>query len=462
MIPEAAVYLDLGWSIFPVNGKTPATAHGVKDATADEAQAERWFTNGKVGVALATGTPSGIWALDIDGKEGERKIERLQGEHGPLPTTLTSRTGNGFHLLFALPEGVDVRNSAGKIAPGIDVRGTGGYVVLPPSPHPSGGSYKWVKGRSLSDLKPVEAPFWLLKLAVAESNRTGSAEPLPEKIEQGRRNDRLASLAGSMRRRGATGASIAAALHEENRSRCHPPLRDAEVEKIAASISSYPSAKAEHGLTDTGNAARLVDLHGEQLHYIPQWGKWITWAGEAGRWELDHRDVLVRELAKDVGAALQRQATAERDDEKAKKIFAFARRSLNAHGINGMVDLARGIPSIPLDHEALDADGWLLGVEGGVVDLRTGTFRPPDQNGLITMQAPVRWDEAASAPRWEQALQEWFPDPEVRATGWRALPSSASSATTCSSSTTGSARTAKARSPAPSNTYSDPTPSRST
>jgi putative DNA primase/helicase len=174
------------------------------------------------------------------------------------------------------------------------------------------------------------------------------------------------------------------------------------------------SAPDARDLTDTGNATHLVQLHGHRLHYIPPWGKWLVCADD-GFWVLDHRDVQVRELAKDVGRALKEEAMGLRDGTEAKKVFAFAFRSLNAHAITSMVDLARGIDGIPIDHEAMDADGWLLGVENGVVHLRVGKLRPADPADLMTMRCPVAWDENASAQRWEQALEEWFPDPEVRA-----------------------------------------------
>jgi putative DNA primase/helicase len=80
-----------------------------------------------------------------------------------------------------------------------------------------------------------------------------------------------------------------------------------------------------------------------------------------------------------------------------------------------MVNLARGIPGIPLDHELLDVNPYLLGVLNGVVDLHTGILRPADPADLMTMQAPIQWDAKARAPRWERAMQEWFPNPELRA-----------------------------------------------
>jgi putative DNA primase/helicase len=170
----------------------------------------------------------------------------------------------------------------------------------------------------------------------------------------------------------------------------------------------------EPTLTDTGNAARLTALHGSRLHYIAPWGRWIVCATD-GFWDIDHRDVQVRELAKDVGHQLKDEAATEPDDERAKKLFSYGLASLNARGIGGMVDLSRGIEGIPLDHEQLDRDGWLLGTENGVIELRTGEHRPAQPADLMTMRCPVPWDGDAVAPRWERALEEWFPDPEVRA-----------------------------------------------
>jgi len=71
-----------------------------------------------------------------------------------------------------MPTDGDVRNSAGKVAEGIDVRGTGGYIVAPPSPHPSGRFYEWATGRGPDELVPVAAPSWLLKRVRREPEAT--------------------------------------------------------------------------------------------------------------------------------------------------------------------------------------------------------------------------------------------------------------------------------------------------
>lgn len=190
---------------------------------------------------------------------------------------------------------------------------------------------------------------------------------------------------------------------------------DRQIGRLLRLAAKARERRNDAGLTDTGNAARLIALHGQRLRHIPPWRKWIVFDVNRGRWVVDHGDVLVRELAKDVGRELKVEATKQTDPDDAKRMLAFAFRSLNAQGISGMVDLARGIKGIPLDHEKLDADAWLLGVENGVIDLRTGELRAADPADLMFMQCPVLWDENARAPRFGQAMEEWFPDPEVRA-----------------------------------------------
>ena len=174
------------------------------------------------------------------------------------------------------------------------------------------------------------------------------------------------------------------------------------------------SASRSLGLTDSGNAERLIQIHGDRLRYVPAWGRWIV-CGADGFWSVDHKDVAVRELAKDVGLQLKWEAASHSRKDKARDLFSFAFKSLNARGITGMVSLARGIEGIVLDHEELDRDPYLLGCANGVVDLRSGVHRPARPADLLTMRCQVSYEPNAEAPRWQRALEEWFPDAEVRA-----------------------------------------------
>lgn len=125
-----------GWPVFPVKprGKTPLTAHGFKEATTNPNLIERWWDrHEQANVAVATGKTMRAWVLDVDGAEGSASLTALEAELGALPETLESATGGGGrHLFFAWPEGRVIGNRA-NVRPGIDVRGEGGYVVVPPS-----------------------------------------------------------------------------------------------------------------------------------------------------------------------------------------------------------------------------------------------------------------------------------------------------------------------------------------
>ena len=232
-----------GWAVFPVKGKIPLTPNGVLDATTDEESLANW-PSAATGIGLATGTPSGVWVVDIDSDDAMRSFQAMQKENGDLIRTVASKTGKGYHVFFRMPASGDIRNSASKIADGLDVRGTGGYVVLPPSKHPNGGEYEWAPGRGYLDFTMANTPGWLQNLVTG--NKSRSAPVVGDQIGEGGRNAILTSLAGSLRRRGASEAAISAALHVENDTRCVPPLPSSEVDRIASSVARYaPSDVAE-------------------------------------------------------------------------------------------------------------------------------------------------------------------------------------------------------------------------
>lgn len=163
---EAAIRLARqGWPVLPLKGKIPATKHGCHDATTDEAQLRATFTD-EHNIGVATGEASGLIVLDLDvkgGKNGFDSLAQLETEHGPLPATLTAKTGSGgMHMYYKLPADVTIGNSAGKLGPGIDVRGQGGYVVAPPSIHPETGvRYEWSSDPATTPI--AEAPAWLIE-----------------------------------------------------------------------------------------------------------------------------------------------------------------------------------------------------------------------------------------------------------------------------------------------------------
>jgi hypothetical protein len=231
-----------GVQVFPCipRGKTPATAHGVLDATVDPGAIDRWWLRDPgFNIGIATGAPSGIFIVDVDGIDAEAELRKLEAQHGAIPSTVEVITARGRHIYLKMPPEAEIRNSAGKVAPGIDVRATGGYVLAPPSLHPSGRRYTW----SVDSANAIaEAPPWLLSLIAGTASACATPPSewqklVAEGVSEGRRNDNVARLTGHLLRRYVDGHVALERVRCWNASRCRPPLTDEEVGSIVNSIA---------------------------------------------------------------------------------------------------------------------------------------------------------------------------------------------------------------------------------
>jgi putative DNA primase/helicase len=225
-------------------GKHPRTVHGLKDASTDAEQIKAWLLRWPdANIGICTGPESGLVVLDVDGADARACLTGLIGLHSKLPETprvLTGRVNtdgkrNGCHYYFRAPGGPAVKSGTAVLGKGLDIRAQGGYVVAPPSIHSTGRLYQWLTpGADLAEL-----PQWMLaNFSRVPAKPVSQAPPsAPRAIEEGGRNHGLASLAGTMRRRGMTQEAIEAALLIENSKNCNPPLDSSEVLAIAASVA---------------------------------------------------------------------------------------------------------------------------------------------------------------------------------------------------------------------------------
>jgi hypothetical protein len=201
----AVAYAKRGLHVFPCRprDKEPACAHGVKDATIDINIITGWWGgNPDCNIGMACGEKSGVFVVDIDGGEAETALAKLEEIHNTLPPTVESITPRGRHSFYRWPNRV-IRNSTSRIGPNIDVRGRGGYVLVPPSIHPSGRPYAW----SVDSARVFAvAPDWLLDLIAAKPPPRNTTPPeqwreLAQGVSEGARNCSLTSLAGMLLRR---------------------------------------------------------------------------------------------------------------------------------------------------------------------------------------------------------------------------------------------------------------------
>jgi putative DNA primase/helicase len=409
MVDAALGYASLGWAVFPIKpkDKIPATEHGFKNATTDADKIRAyWQANPSANIGLACGA-SHLVVVDVDAKAGGLDTWReLRASLGQIiEQAIVSETGGGgYHYLYRA-NGEAIRNSAGKLGVGIDVRAEGGYIVVPPSVHPSGRVYQWALGASPDDMALPELPDALKK-------RLAEKAPAPMlggtgTIIEGRRNDALTSMAGAMRRRGAPIQAIEAGLLIANQEQCSPPLSEEEVRKIAANVGHYepaPELLSLH-LTDWGNAQALAHLWGDRLRYDHRRERWLLWNGY--RWAEDHNGLIER-IGYDIAKNWYHIAGSLEDGDKRKEIGRWALKCESKHSIRDMLDLARSVEPITTTGDNYDADAWLVGCTNGALDLRTGMLREATPDDQITMSAGYAFDDQAGCPRWLAFLREVF------------------------------------------------------
>jgi hypothetical protein len=163
MLEAALALAARGWHVFPclAGNKRPLTLHGFQDATTDETMLRSWWAGWPdANVAVRTGAASNLLVLDVDGEQGRSSLTDLEATHGELSATLVCETPRGRHHYFA-HSGGHIQNTAGKLGAGLDTRGDGGYVVVPPSTH-SGKTYRWLCDLDTTPL--AQPPAWLLDL----------------------------------------------------------------------------------------------------------------------------------------------------------------------------------------------------------------------------------------------------------------------------------------------------------
>jgi Bifunctional DNA primase/polymerase, N-terminal/Primase C terminal 1 (PriCT-1) len=251
-LAAALALASIGIHVFPckARAKTPATLHGCLDATIDPEKIEAWWrAEPNLNVAAATGPLSGIFIVDVDGAEAEVELRKLEeAGHSDLPNTATTFTARGRHLWLEHPDGACIRNSASKLAPGIDVRAAGGFVLAPPSLHPSGKRYRWGEGETTI----AAAPAWLIEKISAPADEVAAATPPDEwadliaaGVAEGARNCSVARLAGHLLRRRIDPFVALELLRVWNQARCRPPLADAAIERIVGSISARELRRRE-------------------------------------------------------------------------------------------------------------------------------------------------------------------------------------------------------------------------
>ena len=262
----ALAYAAKGWRVFPVHypenggcscrnptcrdvGKHPLISRWPTQATTEAETIRRWWDiwpEANIGMVMG----DGFVDIEHDPRHGgDISLPKLEQCIDALPDTVTWISGGGGeHRLFRVPIGAAVRNDtsicrdllgvARDTSTGVDVRGNGGFAVMPPSRHELGTIYRF--GNLHPDAVEVaDLPTGWLDVLTARPapavSTTTDADPIPA----GCRNDAMTRLAGILRRAGLTAGQMLPSLQTYNAERCQPPLDTREVERVARSVARY-------------------------------------------------------------------------------------------------------------------------------------------------------------------------------------------------------------------------------
>lgn len=472
-------YATRGWPVFPLHwitgagvcscggstckspGKHPlsdAAPRGVKNASPDTGIVVGWWTNWpQANIGLAMGAASGVFAVDVDPRNGgDVTLDELVGKHGVMPDTVIADTGGGGqHYLFKWD---GERKLLGKLGKGIDIKGEGGYIVVEPSSHASGGRYSWrAECDPLDGFEAAEAPAWIFApsaatTATATTPATLSAAVgfIPEQQSLDLRSA-LAAIPADDRElwvrillalRSTDAPNAEALAREWSQSSGKYDAKDfartwaslqpdgrihvESVFKIAAEhgwanparggAHRVPWGEAHDPCTHLANAHRLVTHFGQHLLYVRGIG-WHCWAPP---WRLDEHGArrcahqLGKLVASEAAALAAWVADAQDQDERKRREAVMTRRfkwatsSESATCVESSLTMAEAL--LGIDADTLDADPDLLGMRQGVLDLRTGEHRPHRQADRITKTCGAGFDPAAQAPTWTRVVRETFRD----------------------------------------------------
>lgn len=475
----ALFYAALGWPIFPVwpmrdgacgcgkpdcanPGKHPLgglAPHGLKDATTDTDRINRWWNQyPDANIGLATGAASGVFAVDIDPRHnGADTWQDLEAAFGPIPDTVEQETGGGGrHILFKHVAGLG--NSSGALGPGIDTRGEGGYILLPPSSHISGRRYEWEASSHPGEVPLADMPTWLLERLTAGRRTLAPAATFsgngngkrPVTVSQNAAqepNRAIVALAqkevdrllgeitaapdgqknNTLNKNGYTlGGYVGAGYFDRetvlgwmedaidkmqnltNRKKALRTARDSvtagEKEPLTVGIPILMYRPEDGGVLDAWR-----DIYGADRLFVAGFEQWYAWTGT--HWQKQAGYAVKAEI-QDLLDALNRKARDLRKnaptDTQAKVLDPYVSATKRTRArVDSVEGLARN--ALWVEADRLDSAS-LLNLANGALDLHSGEPKPHDRGDHLTYCLPYGFDQAAQAPQWEHFLSRLDPD----------------------------------------------------
>jgi len=447
IVSEIEVYIkELGFAVFPCKNsadpniaKHPFTKNGFKDALKDFKNAIELFSQYSYNdplIGIATGKISNLFIMDVDnkdGKQGDKSLIELENKYGKLPESPIVQTPsintkpnlpqkNGFHRYFQYVEGLTIDNT-GKLAPDIDYRCEGGYVIAPPSKL-TGNPYLWiVKPKNI--IMPKLPQTIIDKILTSKKIDTNLGKSVIEqngKIHLGTRDKAIFDIARNYKNLDWPYEKTIEHLIEYNNMKCEPPLPEKTViEKVKSAYkyskkqfireikindelteiknkiieTKYNLINHEPGMTDL-----ICKCYKNNIAYTTNLG-WLIWNGKY--WQRDEGNKLIYRKIYDLLEILEQIALENNKSVEILKLMCKLNKYSFISSIINRLSSARGVF---LNNSVFNNSKTfhLFNCQNGTFNLKTGILQDFNALDYMTGMSGITYDPAAQAPEFEQFL----------------------------------------------------------
>lgn len=406
----ALYYASLGWRVFPIKNGTKdgqLLKSWKNEATNDAQTVGSWWNKWpEANIGLATG--GGIVVIDADapghskdgnGPDGIQNLKEWQAQNNKaFPATRIARTpSGGLHYYFSIT--TDTKNRNG-ILQGVDVRGAGGYVVLPPSTA-GGAAYTWIDANT---------PIAYASEAVLSFLNNGATDKkpfeMPDQIPEGHRVSALVSFIGAQKNIGVDNETIRLAVDSINSRLCNPPLTQEELEKTV-----YPAIERDWKAganaytmqyTAAEDFAEVVPVS-DQKPPAKYFHKFTATGKPQDTLDGAIEDYIIKALSMFIQNGRPRiySSGCYRQDEGGKEIKATIRslilpELITSNRINRIYNLFLDDKRINCDNDSVNAyPAHWINFTNGMLDTMTGQLYPHNPKYLAINQIPHAYDAGA-------------------------------------------------------------------
>ncbi len=394
----------------PNNGQLAKTNNSKTWGTFTQA-VKHYQSNGLAGIGFVFAADDPYFGIDYDHCLNDGKVSSMQIEaHMDSLWTYSeiSPSGEGLHSI-----GKGKLPGRGKPGENFEIYDQGRYFTMT-------GEHFADTPMEIKELGKEVTSFYHTAFGKGE-NPPGWEKEARKSKTPGYRTPNIGKLAGRYIRMGLSDQEALDLLYATNKNN-QPSLTEEKVKDTYLGIKEtdarkhpdIPPSTSEVRRTDLGNAELFVAQHGDRMRYNWSTGQWLFYDGM--RWNPYTGKATAQCLAFDTARSILEKATKINDTQQRKDATKWSFSSESSFRIRAMLEMAKALKPIECYAEDLDKDQFLLNLENGTLDLRTGELREHNPDDMITKLAPVTWNGEVSSLNdnelWLRCVATWMSEDE--------------------------------------------------